>query len=158
MKIISCIKARKSDVRHVTVNGTTYGFAKRPDGEFVADVSNPADAETFLRSRHFRRADGKPVLKAPGADQDDEKQDGADAKGDPDAKDNDTEPADAVTIEAAQLIEGSAADIGRAVGQVSGLAVIRRAVELEEQGQKRKSVLTLLAKTLEAAKQAGVTD
>lgn len=151
MKILSNIKPRKLPVRRVEVNGTLYVFENRGDGEYEADVANPADAEIFLRSPHFRRADGKSVLRHPEPGEGAQAAKPAEEGGEPESK-----PDAAIDAEAEALLANTASDIGKELGGVSSLAVVERAIELEAAGKNRANVHTLLTKTLEGARQAGV--
>ena len=147
MKIGSNIKPRQATSRLVTMHGTPYNFTKQDNGEFVADVTRQGDVDTFLASRHFY-AVGKPKLQAPKQQENTT----------PPPAETLTTEEQAINDEAATLIEGSGTDIGRDVGNVSGLAVVKRAIVLEGEGQNRKTVIQLLEKTLDQAKQAGVTE
>lgn len=156
MKVLSLIKPRHRDVRNVTVNGTPYAFARQPDGEFAAEVEDSTDLHVFGRSPHFRII-GKSSLANPRAPaktpeppvEKKEADDGGDAE-------KSISPLEA---EAQALLQGSAADIGRDIGSVSSLDVLRRAIEIEqaEGGKQRKGVDTMLRQALAAAEQAGVT-
>lgn len=155
MQIVSHIKPRHAVKRTVTVNGHPYVFAKGSDGQFTAQVDDAADAAVFVASRHFHDMHQKPLLRAP------REQEAGPTGNDEAAAPKEEAPPTVdplINDEAAALIGGSATDIGRAVGNVSCLDVVRRAIELETgtAGKQRKGVMTLLQQALTAAEAAGV--
>lgn len=154
MLIASHIKPRRKPTRTVHVHGTPYVFEQKTNnGEFVAEVSNPAHAEILLGSRHFSAvATGRTTLTRTPPPADPPKEDEKPSTGD-------APPAftDAQVAEATTLLTGSASAIGKDVGQVSSLDVVRCAIDIEGKEKARKSVLALLQSTLEAAAQAGVS-
>ncbi|HET6631508.1 MAG TPA: hypothetical protein VFG73_02215 [Rhodanobacteraceae bacterium] len=164
MKIVSLIKPRHADVRHVTVHGTQYSFTRQGDGTYVADVHDARAVKCLLANRHFAQygvsaLKREPVPAAPV----DTPPAGEGAAGDAAGTgEGDTEAPERgpLEAEAAGLLEGNASVIGKAIGNVSSLAVLRVAVEMEaaEGGKQRKNVLDLLNGALEGAAQSGLTE
>lgn len=157
MKVISRIKARHSHVRNVTVNGTPYAFQRGDDGEFACEVNDPTDLRVFVASRHFQVA-GTPVLANPQAAMPPASDENKSAENTDDGH-NPLQVNSLIDAEAQTLLEGSASEVGRNIGSVSSLDVIRCAIELEQapDGKQRKGVDTMLRQALAAAEQAGVT-
>lgn len=147
MKIGSHIKPRDGSSRPVPFDDVVYQFApvkdKRGVTHFVADVDNPDHADALMRNGAFYAFDGKqaaePALKHPAAPLVVESQ-----------WDEDT------ATEADELLANNAETIAVEVGKVSGLEVLRCAIEREAVGKARKGVQATLAAALEGAIAAGV--
>ncbi|MDN5939265.1 MAG: hypothetical protein L0H83_11460 [Salinisphaera sp.] len=156
MKLASRIHPRRTNksYRAVTVLGTEYRFektvGKTGEAHYVADVENKQHAKLLLAGGQFYEFTGKTApaetLQRPPVQQE------------PETIEHD--PIDeAVIAEAEALIEGSVADIGRAIGNVSSIAVIRAALVAETDSETpRKTVIELFGRALEGAQQAGVQD
>lgn len=154
MKIASRIKPRSGKPRVVTVHDRPYAFAptedKLGDQHFVADVHNTEHAELLLGSGDFYAYDEtlapRPQLQP------------AAASAAPPAAPLPNITALART-EAVNLLKGSAASISTGVGKVSGLAVVRAAMAIENTSPTpRKSVIALLQDALDGAIAAGVKE
>lgn len=151
MKICCILRAHTRLVRHVqTRAGTKYEFERMVDDAGVthtcADVKDTNDQAEFLANGAYYEL-GQPRLKRPNTG--------------PAAPAPSTDPAPEVTAEvnaeAEALITNTVGDIGKAVGNVSSLAVVRHALRIELRGDNpRKGTIRILEATIEGATQAGV--
>jgi len=149
MRIQSRIKAKQGNVREITVFGVLYRFEKQSDGSFVAEIDDPKAAECLLSGRDFWEYGKAAAVLTREPEKEKEKE-----------KEKDQSPPDPVAIEAAALLERSVSEMGKEIGGVSGLAVLRAALALEQgdDGKKRKGVVSLLETAIESAVQAGVQE
>lgn len=140
MRIVSRIKSKRTDERAISVLGHTVRFQKQADGTFVADVADDNVRKCLLaKPRDFWEAGAaRPALKR-------------EPPKDP-VKEQDPD----LNAEAADLLELNLADMGKAIGGVSSIEVLRIALDLERAGQDRKGAAELLSTALEAAKTAGL--
>jgi hypothetical protein len=157
MKIGSKIHPRDGKARNVTCHGTLYAFKPETDTRqkvhFVADVQNEKHAEVFLSNSAYYAYKDEPSLKRPPAPKKP-----ANSVVPPPAGDQNDELTPELRTQAEELLKGSLADIGKAVGNAK-LSAIRAAIAVENGNQNpRQNVLKLLADTLEFAKAAGAQE
>ncbi len=162
MKIGTHIINRDGSARRTTVHGKLYIFGPTEDEQgvthYVADVKDPDHAATFMahgKFYEFKCQAPQPTL-VRGA-----KEAGAAESSAPPVESQGTPPEGASGIDAAvlgeatDLLKGSVAVIGAAMGKVSCAEVVQVALELESaQAKPRATVLDLLKRTLEGIEAA----
>jgi hypothetical protein len=152
MKIGSHIKPRSGKARHVPLYGTEYVFAPMKDKHgvthFVADVANVEHAATLLENGAFYAFD---KAQMPGS----QLQRGGQKPADPPPPPGGPFTPE-VEAEAKALLDNNVDALNVAVGKVSGLDVVRCALQLEHAGSARKTAVAVLEATLAAAAEAGV--
>lgn len=157
MKIGSKIHPRDGKSRNVTCHGALYVFKAETDTRqklhFVADVQDEKHAEVFLSNAAYYAFKDEPSLKRQAA-----AKKGTDETAPPPGGEKSDDLAPELRAQAQELLKGSLADIGKAVGNAK-LSAIRAAVAVESGSQNpRQNVLKLLADTLEFARAAGAQE
>jgi hypothetical protein len=178
MLIGSVIIPRSKPTRTIELFGKDYVFKNLAgDGKWICEVTDPRAIEIFEAHEAFYRYDGQPVLsRAPVAEpkpvdlnkltneevaEVEMNAELAARKAASEAVSSYVPPvADysaEVASEATDLLDNDAKRIGRAIGKVSSMLVVRCALTIEQaRKEPRQFHIELLERTIESAKAAGI--